>query len=126
MWFSERVTTELKVDIPTCVPVCDTYLPDTKPSEYIYVSMPNIMYRNTRAFVVSDNEYAPAVEKGDFVLVNQAKTINDDDVVVCILNGILNVGRVRKSDNKLWLINNSGEILFQKNQLAGIVVKILK
>ncbi len=124
--FSERVTAELKVDIPTCVPVYDTYLPDPKPLKYIYISVPHIMYRNTHAFRVCDNEFAPAVEKGDFVLVDRAKTINDDEVAVCILNGDVNVGKVKKIDDKLWLVNNSGKIPFQNNQLAGIVVKILK
>lgn len=130
MCISDRIAGRLKLDIPTCIPVYDKYLPDSayviEPMEYIYVSIPNTIHRNVRAYVAHTNDFAPIVEEGSIIMVDSAQKIKDNDTAACLIDGLIHIGKIRKLGGKLWLENNSGKLLLQNSQLIGVVIGLEK
>jgi SOS-response transcriptional repressor LexA len=120
----------LNIDIPACVPVYDQYpsnaLQTLEPVEYRYISLPTTLHKNLEAYVVHNYDFTPTLADGDILVVDRNQTVNSGDTIAGFIDGFLQVGRLRKIGDELWIENRLGRTYLQNNQLAGVIITIEK
>lgn len=97
-----------------------------EPTEYIYRARPKMASKNIEAYIVHGKCLEPKITDGDIIIVDRQGSIDNGDVVACLLDGQLHVLLVRKVADEIWLENNCGKFKFEECRDAAPVIEVIK
>jgi SOS-response transcriptional repressor LexA len=70
--------------------------------------------------------FSPLIEDKDIIIVDREASIDAGDIVACLFQGELHLGRLKKIAGELYLENNLGRIKLQDCQVAAPVIEITR
>jgi transcriptional regulator with XRE-family HTH domain len=97
-----------------------------EPTEYVYRAIAKGVKHHIEGYKVVGTCLTPVVEDGDLIIVDRERSIDNGDIVACIVDGELHIARVQKVANDLWLENNHGKLKFQDCQASAPVIEIVR
>lgn len=127
----DEILERLKLAQPIAVPVYTTFPFHagglTEPVEYVYRGRASwAAAENIEGYIVEGNCLEPAIMDKDIIIVDRNAQIDADDIVACSAYEKLFIGRLKKIDDELWLINADGKIKYDNCQVAAAVIEIVR
>lgn len=95
-----------------------------RPTDYFYRTWPGKAPKNIEGYPVRGTCLEPDIKEGDVIIVDREGSIDNGDIVACLINDELHIGRLRKIADELWLENNQGRFKFQECTVAAPVIEI--
>jgi repressor LexA len=95
-----------------------------RPVDYFYRNRPDKAPKNVEGYIVHGNSQEPTNQEGDVIIVDREGAIDNGDIVACLVDEDLLIGRLRKIADELWLENNLGRRKFQECLLVAPVIEI--
>jgi transcriptional regulator with XRE-family HTH domain len=92
--------------------------------DYAYLPVKQVIAKRMVGFPVKGTCLEPDIKEGDTVIVDKEGEIANGDIVACLIEGELHLGRLKKVADELWLENNHGSYRFQECQATMPVVRI--
>lgn len=75
--------------------------------------------------VVRGNCLEPDIRDGNFIVIDRAASVNDGDIIYCILDEGAYLGRLRKVRGQCWIENNQRAIKIDHWKEAYPVVEVI-
>ncbi|MBA7472478.1 hypothetical protein ES707_07805 [subsurface metagenome] len=97
-----------------------------EPLEYVYRPRHKSTSRYVEAYIVHGNCLEPKVNDGDVIIVDLQGSIDNGDIVACLLDGEFHVLRVRKIAGEVWLENNYKKCKFEECQEIAPVIECIR
>lgn len=124
----EQILNRLKVSIPPTVAIYDDFPfhagSPVEPAEYVSVGREMATGKRLEGYTTDGKCLEPQISDGDIIIVNRDGQIDVGDIVACLSNGELHLGRLRKIADELWLENNEGRIKLEDCQVAAPVIEV--
>jgi transcriptional regulator with XRE-family HTH domain len=95
--------------------------------EYVYrarTKMPKSA--NIEGFIVHGKCLEPEISDGNVVIVDRDAAMDPGDIIACIVDGRLHIGRLRQIAGELWLENNDGRYPFKDCHPVAKVIETIK
>ncbi|MFH1775076.1 MAG: LexA family transcriptional regulator [Chloroflexota bacterium] len=126
----EQILERLKLAQPLSVPVY-TEFPfhaggPASPVEYVYRARPKVSSANIEGYIVHGNCLEPAVYDGDIIIVDREAPIDNGDIIACLLDDELRIGRLQNSDGELWLETNLDRLKLSDCLAAAPVIEVIR
>lgn len=68
----------------------------------------------------------PIIKDEDIIIVDREGEIDNGNIVICLFEDTLQLGKIRKIDDELWLENNFGRMKFEECQVPAPVIEIIR
>lgn len=114
---------------PDVIPVYPDYLHAGKgvePLEYIYRSRGYTAGKNVQAFFVRGDCLLPYIEDGDIAVVDLDGTIDNGDLVACLMDGQLHIAKYKTINGEHFLENRFGTRKIEDCTQSAVVLEITK
>jgi len=128
----EELLDRLRIATPHSIPVYDwEHYPfhagnEVEPREYIYRTRNTPPHGRVEAYFVHGDCLEPIINSGDIIIVDHEAAIDNNDIVACVLDGKLQVLRVKKVAGDTWLESNRGRYHFEECQYAAPVIECIR
>ena len=128
----EEILDRLRLATPVSIPVYPWEAfpfhagDPVEPIEYVYRARPKLTSKNIEAYVVHGNCLEPKINDGDVIIVDRESSIDNGDIVACLVDNEFHVLRVRKVTGDLWLENNFKKYKFEECQEAATVIECIR
>lgn len=112
----------IKAYIPVYAEVCAGE--GIEPIDYVACTRARPAPETMRAYRVKGLCLSPEIEEGDTVIVDTSLSPQNNDLIVCIINGEASIKRFKEDgqDNK-WLEDNNGKYQPENVYLHGIIIE---
>ncbi|GAI92552.1 unnamed protein product, partial [marine sediment metagenome] len=127
---SEDILERLRLVHPISVPVY-TEFPFhaggfTEPVEYVYRERTKNAGKNIEGYVVYGSCLEPIIQDGDIIIIDMQGEIDNGDIVACLVDDKMHLGRMRKIADDLILETKEGMIRLEEVQLAAPVIEVIR
>jgi len=127
----EEILEKLKLAQPVSIPVYTDFkvhagVEHEQPVEYIYRAKMKKASKNIEAFYVHGHCMEPTISNGDIVITDRDLPREAGDVVLCLVNDELIVGRLKLKDGEVWLQNNEEVCKIDDCQASAVVIEVIK
>ena len=126
----EDILERLKLVTPISVPVYSNYPfhagDPTEPVEYVYHARTRKARRTVEGYIVHGKCLEPRITDGDIIIVDREASIDNGDIVACLIDDQLRLGYLRKIADELWLENGDGRVRFEECQMAAPVTEVIR
>lgn len=126
---AEDILERLKLAQPVTIPVYTEFpvhagMVREAPAEYVYRPPSTSARKTTEAYRMHGKSMEPEVQSGDILIVDRSVTPNPGDIVMCLIDGNLRVGKLQDRDGNLWLSNNDESVSLTDCQVSAVVLEI--
>ena len=126
----EEILDRLKLATPVSIPIY-TEFPfhagdSAEPVDFVYRARPKTTGKNIEGYLVHGACLEPQVANGDIIIIDRLGEMSNGDIIVCLVDNELRIGRLRKIANELWLENNTSRIKLQDCQIAAPVIEVIR
>lgn len=126
----EEILERLRVAHPVSIPVY-TEFPFhaggfTEPVEYVYRERTKDAGKNIEGYVVHGSCLEPIIQDGDIIIVDAHGEIDNGDIVACLVDDKLCLGRMRKIADDLILETKEGMMRLEEAQAVAPVIEVIK
>ena len=126
----EEILDRLKLATPISIPIYTDFPfhagDPVQPVDFVYRTRARNTNRSVEGYLVHGGCLEPQIYSGDIVIVDRQGEINSGDIIACLLDGELHIGRLRKIADELWLENNDGRRRFEDCQVAAPVIECIR
>ena len=127
----EEIIDKLRLAQPESVPLYSDFRihagqVSEEPVDYIYRARTGAPGRNLEAFIVHGTCMEPEIKDGNIVVVDRDLPGEPGDVVLCLINDELHIGKLRREDNGLWLRNKDKNHNLTSCQMSAVVIEVIK
>ena len=121
----EDALAELEALTPIAIPVVaeGSYGEGDGFVEYAYWAKPKAAGRNIRAILGKGDCLEPDIHSGDIVFADIDLSPEDGNLVICLLEGKIQIKRYRNQDGKVWLENRYGKFTLDECVIQGVVIE---
>lgn len=121
----ETALSDLEVSIKAYVPVYGEVSAGegVEPIDYVATTRARPAPDSLKAFRVKGLCLDPEIHEGDTVIVDNALSPQNDDLVIVIIDGQASIKRYRDDGRKKWLENNNGHYQPEDVHQVGVVVE---
>ena len=113
---------------PITLQVCEDFTlhagEPVEPAEYVHVDRPRATGKDLYAFRVKGDCLSPEINDGDTLIVDRRSDVKSDDVVACLMDREVHIGRLKKVDEDLWLENNHGRFKLESAEIVAKVIEV--
>lgn len=129
---SEELLDRLRLAHPVGIPVY-TEFPfrageSAEPTIYVYRDK-KLAKTSLEGYLLRDSKLLmdPEIKDGDVIIVDREGEINNGNIVACLVDGELRLGKLRKISGDLWLENNKGDrIRFADCKAPSVVIELIR
>lgn len=127
----EEILERLRLANPVSIPVYTSYPREFSKwyemIDYIYLDRREAK-RSLEAYLIYGGKplMEPEIKDEDVIIVDREGEINNGSTIVCLYNDMLQLGKLRKIADELWLENNDGRIKFDECQVAAPVIGVIR
>ncbi len=126
----EEILDKLRLATPVSIPVY-TEFPfhagdSAEPVDFVYRARPKTTGKNIEGYLVHGSCLESQVSSGDIIIIDRQGEMNNGDIIVCLVDNELRIGRLRKIADELWLENNNSRIKLQDCQIAAPVIEVIR
>lgn len=125
----EELLERFKLAQPVSIPVYGEFHAGTahkEPVDRIYIARLKAAKKSIEAFIVHGHCMEPKIEDGDIVVVDRDRPGEVGNIVLCLLNGELVCGKVRKDGDTLYIRNSAESIKLCDCTTSAVVIQIIK
>jgi len=126
----EEILDRLKLATPQSIPVYTSFPfhagDSAEPVEYVYRASARATRTGIEGYIVRGICLEPKIQDGDVIIVDRNASIDNGDIVACLIKGNLHIARLRKVANELWLENNDGKYKFEDCQVVAPVIEVIR
>lgn len=124
----EEILDRFRIAMPATVPIYEDFpfhagVP-VEPVDYVPVAKERARGRTLEGYLAHGNCLEPEISDGNIIIVDRDGQIDHGDIVACLVNNKLYLGRLRKIADELWLENNEGRIKLKEAQVAAPVIEV--
>lgn len=124
----EEILERLKAAQPVSIPVYTDFRIHAgrvheEPVEYTYWSKPRIAGRNIEAYIVRGRCLEPDIKDGDIVIVDRDLVGEPGDLVLCLIENEIVVGRLRVKNAQLFVENNEELVKADEAQNLAVIIE---
>lgn len=129
----EMILERLRLAAPICIPVYVDHpfrarKMGVEPNDYIFrarLTGEAIKTIIIEAYYAPARQFEPEIKQGDILLVNPEACVEDGDIVACLWNDKLTIGRAHKTGDECWLENNEyKKIEINKCEEVGRIIEV--
>jgi transcriptional regulator with XRE-family HTH domain len=122
----EEILERLRLASPVAVPVYREFSVHAGGAkdvlDHVFVSRAKAGNRKLEAYPVKGKCLEPKVAEGDLVVIDRDAEINQGDMVICLFNGLMHCGYLRRYDGELYIENGEGRVKLEEVQVAAKIV----
>jgi len=127
----EDILERLKLAQPVSIPVYRDVMiragqVHEAPVEYIYRAKGKVAGHNIEAYIVHGHCMEPEINNGDIVVVDRDKQVESGKIILCVSDGDMYLGRLKKIKDEYWLVNGHGQLKLEESQAAAVVIEVIK
>ncbi|AQU02565.1 hypothetical protein B1773_00430 [Dehalococcoides mccartyi] len=127
----EEVLRKYQLMAPVSIPVYDNFIvhagdPALAPIDYIYRARESNAPPNIEAYKVRGNCMEPIISEKDIVLIDRDRAPKKGDIVLCVVDGEVIVGKLIEQDGRLYLKNGHGLHSLEECQASAVVIEVNK
>jgi transcriptional regulator with XRE-family HTH domain len=119
-----RLATPMSVSVYTDFPFHAGRV--AEPHDTIYVARARAARKGVEAYIVHGNCLSPSIEDGDYIVIDRERQIDIGDIVACLYQGELHLGKLKKIAGDSFLENSHGQIKIENCQLAAPVIEVVR
>lgn len=127
---SEEILERLRLAHPVSIPIYPEYPfhagEPVEPVDYVYRTRPRGSRTAIEGYIVHGKCLEPIIQGEDVIIVDREAEIDAGNIVACLAQGGLYLGRLRKIADELYLENNEGRIKFAECQVAAPVIEVIR
>lgn len=127
---AEQILERLRLASPMSVPVVrDFPMPAgeaAEPLDYVYLSRTRASRKALEAYIVRGTCLSPSIEDKDVIIIDRERQIDVGDIVACLYNGELHLGRLKKIADELYIENSHGRIKLTDCPVAAPVIEVVR
>jgi transcriptional regulator with XRE-family HTH domain len=97
-----------------------------EPLDYIYRRANKEAGKQIECYIVRGTCLEPVVYDGDTIIVDRDGSIDNGDIVACMLDGELHIAKLKKYDGELWMENNHGRRKLQDCGASAVVIEVIR
>lgn len=97
-----------------------------EPREYIYRARPGTTKRNVEGYIARGNCLTPIIGDGDIIIVDREATIENGDIVACLIGDSFLLGKLKQVGDQLWLENNNGTTRYEHAYISAVVIEVIR
>jgi transcriptional regulator with XRE-family HTH domain len=124
----DEILVRFNIAMPSSVPIYEEFPyhagEDVRPIDFVPVVKDQIKKRNLEGYIVRGSCLSPKIEDKDIIIIDRDASIENGDIVACLIDGKMHLARLRKIASQLWLENNDGRILFKEFEVAAPVIEV--
>ncbi|MBA7683827.1 hypothetical protein ES703_92212 [subsurface metagenome] len=98
----------------------------TEPVEYVYRERTKDAGKNIEGYEVHGSCLEPIIHDGDIIIIDMQGEIDNGDIVACLVDEKLCLGRMRKIADDLILETKDGMMRLEEAQLAAPVIEVIR
>lgn len=95
-------------------------------TEYVYRPRDKVAGENIEAFIVHGHCLTPRVEDGDIVITDRDRSPEPGNILLCLRDDELLVGRYSLKNGAPWLTNGEEEISLDDCLATAVVIEVIK
>jgi len=128
---SEQILERLRLAHPATIPVYTAYPfahePSNQPIAFLYRDKKEAN-RSLEGYLIYGGKplMEPEIKDEDIIIVDRDGEINNGNIIACIVDDALQLGRLKKIGGDLWLENNEGRIKFVDCEVPGVVIELIR
>ncbi|BAS31201.1 helix-turn-helix domain-containing protein [Dehalococcoides mccartyi] len=127
----EEVLRKYQLMAPVSIPVYDHFYVHAgdaalAPIEYIYRARESFAPQNIEAYKVRGNCMEPVISEGDILLIDRDRTPQKGNILLCVVDGEVIVGKLIEQNGELYLKNGHGIHSLSDCQASAVVVEVNK
>jgi len=126
----EQILEKLRLAQPVSIPVYTDFPvhagSGVEAVDYIYRTRPKPARPGIEGYIVHGTCLEPVVNDKDIIIVDREASIDNGDIVACLINGELRIARLRKVAEELWLENNHGKFRLEDCQVTAPVIEVIR
>jgi len=116
--------TALGINLPNSVPVFEKFPYKAGNEPMTSINLPSITSKNAKGFAVQGDHLSPTLHDGDIVVVDDTATLNAGDLVVCLKDEKMQLAKLKKIADELWLEGKGFKIRYQDSQYVFKVISL--
>ena len=124
----EQILERFRITMPATIPIYEDYPfhagGPVEPVDYIAMVKRRAMVMKLEAYITHGTCLEPEIKEGDIIVVDREGQIDVGNIVACLFQDMLHLGRLRKIADELYLENNKGRIKLDDVRLAAPVVEV--
>lgn len=98
----------------------------TQPIDHIYRTSVKYAPKNIEGYIVHGTCLLPVIQDGDIIIVDRDGQIDNGDIIACLMDEQLHIGRLRRIAGDLWLENNNTRYPFNECQVIAPVIEVIR
>lgn len=128
---SGQIVEQLTLTLPVSIPVYAVYPFDpgkwTEPIAYIHRDRDKAK-KSLEGYLIHGGMSLldPVIIDGDIIIMDKEGEIHNGDIIICLFENKLQLGKFRKIADEPWLENNFGRIKFEECQAAAPVIEVIR
>lgn len=126
----EQVLERLRLIMPVSIPVYEQYQSYIgeylEPEYYISMKREGAIGKKLKGYTVRNDCLYPEIQEGDTIIIDQNKEIKEDDIVACLYNGMLHLGKLKIIANEKYLENNQERIKLDEVKFPVPVIEMTR
>jgi len=124
----EDILEHLRISQPVSVPIYEDFPfhagTPVNPAEYTPVVRDQARGKRLEGYIVHGDCLLPDIQDGDVIIVDREGAVDIGNIIACLYQGELHMGRLRKIADELHLENNHGRIKLDECQVAAPVIEV--
>ena len=125
----EQILDRLRLVQPVAIPIYEQPVHAGEPSEpidYIYRTRTKIAPQNIEGYIVSGHCLEPSINSGDIIIVDRDAEIETGEIVACLMEGKIWLGRVKRVNDKLCINNNNICKAISEVNIIAPVIEVIR
>jgi len=126
----EDLLEKLRLAQPIMVPVYSGFSAhagrSVDPIDYVYLARPKTPPKGIEGIVVQGDCLEPLINDGDIVIVDRNAEVEPGDIILCLMDSELNLGRYIVIKKEPWLENKYGKHKINDLQSVAVVIEAIK
>jgi len=126
----EEILDRLKLAQPVSIPVYSEFPfhagEPVEPVDYVYRARTRSIRMGIEGYIVRGKCLEPEIRDQDIIIIDREGQIDTGNIIACLSQDRLHLGRLRKIADELWIENNEGRFKFDECQVAAPVIEVIR
>jgi len=126
----EDLLEKLRLAQPITVPVYSDFSAhagrSVDPIDYVYLARPKTPPKGIEGIIVEGDCLEPLIDDGDIIIVDRNAEVDPGDIVLCMMDSELFLGKYVIIRNQAWLENKYGKRKMKDFQSVAVVIESIK
>ena len=126
----EQILERLRLAQPVAIPVYNEFPvhagTPAEPIDYIYIERQKAAKKNIEAYIIHGSCLEPKVSEGDVIIVDRDASIEHGDIVACLSEDRIIVGRLKKVGDDYWVQNSEFGMRLEDCVVSAKVIQVNK